>query len=66
MALKLSHEDEYEGGDLQFFTGPEPMDAPRKRGTLVIFPSFLIHRVTPVFSGVRQSMVSWISGPNFK
>jgi PKHD-type hydroxylase len=51
---------------LQFFIGPEPITAPRKRGTLILFPSFLIHRVTPVNSGVRESMVSWISGPNFR
>jgi len=66
MVVQLSHEDEYEGGDLQFFTGPEPITAPRTRGTLILFPSFLIHRVTPVNSGVRESMVSWISGPNFR
>jgi PKHD-type hydroxylase len=66
MVLQLCDETEYQGGDLQFFVGPGETSASKKRGTLIMFPSFLMHRVTPVDSGVRMSLVSWISGPNFR
>lgn len=66
MVLQLSDELEYEGGELQFNVGHEFVDIPKERGTLTIFPSFLLHRVVPVTSGVRKSLVSWISGPNLR
>lgn len=33
-----------------------------KRGTIVVFPSFIWHRVKPVKSGERNSLVNWIIG----
>lgn len=66
MVVQLSDELEYEGGILQLNVGHDWLEVSKKRGSLVIFPSFVLHRVTPVTSGVRQSLVSWISGPNFK
>ena len=36
------------------------------QGTIIIFPSMLQHRVTPVTNGTRYSLVQWFSGPNFK
>jgi PKHD-type hydroxylase len=36
------------------------------KGQLVMFPSFLIHRVTPVTEGIRKSLVIWILGPKLK
>ena len=35
------------------------------QGTIIIFPSMLPHRVTPVTKGVRYSLVQWFSGPDF-
>jgi PKHD-type hydroxylase len=66
LVLQLSDEMDYDGGDLQFFSGPEITSVSKQRGTLVLFPTFMIHRVTPVNSGVRKSLVSWVSGPHFK
>lgn len=66
VVVQLSDENDYEGGDLEFFTGPEVVTTSKVKGTLILFPSYLIHRVTPVHSGVRQSLVSWVSGPNLK
>ena len=37
-----------------------------KRGMIVAFPSFMIHRVKPVLSGIRKSIVIWIQGPKFR
>jgi len=66
MVVQLSDELEYEGGTLQLNVGHDWLEISKKKGTLVIFPSFVLHRVTPVTSGVRQSLVSWISGPNLR
>lgn len=65
LVLQLSDPSEYEGGDLQFFQHEE-ITAPKKKGLVVSFPSFVPHRVTPVTAGVRKSLVIWISGPPFK
>lgn len=60
--LQLSSPEDYEGGRLQIF-GAEIEDMPRERGTVIVFPSFLFHRVTPVTKGLRRALVSWIAGP---
>ena len=38
----------------------------REQGSIIIFPSFVYHQVTPVRRGMRQSLVGWISGPTFR
>jgi PKHD-type hydroxylase len=64
MSVQLSGADEYEGGELEFLDSTAP--APKEIGSLIVFPSYLQHRVKPVTSGVRKSMVCWVSGPAFK
>lgn len=66
VTIQLSDPSEYEGGDLEILAGPETRTAPRGLGTAVIFPSFVMHRVTPVIRGVRRSIVAWISGPPYR
>lgn len=66
MAVQLSDPSEYEGGELQIFTGSQPQSIPKKRGLIAVFPSFTLHQVTPVTKGSRQSLVAWISGEPFK
>ncbi len=66
MTVQLSDPDDYEGGDLQFMINQKIVNAPREKGTIVIFPSFIIHRVTPITKGTRQSIVGWVSGPPFR
>jgi hypothetical protein len=60
--IQLSRPDEYEGGLLQTF-GVDVEDLPRERGTIVAFPSFVVHRITPVTRGLRKALVTWIAGP---
>jgi PKHD-type hydroxylase len=36
------------------------------RGDVVIFPSFIDHKVAPVTKGTRYSIVAWYGGPPFK
>jgi PKHD-type hydroxylase len=66
MTIQLSDSDDYEGGDLQFMINQKIVNAPRKKGTIIIFPSFIIHRVTPITKGTRQSIVGWVSGPPYR
>ena len=66
ISVQLDDENDYMGGDLQFYTKQTLTNAPRKKGTVIMFPSYLLHRVTPVIKGVRHSLVTWISGPPFR
>ncbi|MFA6058983.1 MAG: 2OG-Fe(II) oxygenase [Taibaiella sp.] len=66
ITVQLSDETEYEGGDLQFMINHKPVSAPKTKGTAIIFPSHAIHRVLPVTSGKRQSIVGWIAGPPYR
>ena len=67
ISIQLSNSDDYEGGDLQFMTSANaPMVAPREKGTVIMFPSYLLHRVTPVTKGVRKSLVLWVGGTTFR
>jgi len=36
------------------------------KGSMIIFPSFITHRITPITHGVRYSVVLWCCGPPFK
>jgi PKHD-type hydroxylase len=63
LTIQLSNPNDYEGGDLQFMINQKIVNAPRGKGTTVIFPSFIMHRVTPITKGIRQSIIGWVSGP---
>lgn len=64
--VQLSNPDEYTGGEFEFFGLDSPGADFRNRGSVLVFPSFLHHRVLPVTSGVRHSLVSWVVGPKFR
>jgi len=59
-------EIDFEGGELQFGHELNHEAAKVKKGTIVLFPSFGLHRVSPVTRGVRKSLVAWILGPKWK
>ncbi len=70
ITVQLSEADEYEGGDLELFRGGSmkgPFEsAPRQAGCVFIFPSYMMHRVSPVTKGVRKSFVLWLGGGHYK
>ena len=72
MTVSLVDGSEYEGGDFQLdFRNKEENDPytlkhARSKGSVVIFPSFVWHRVTPVTSGQRYSLVCWTLGWPYK
>jgi len=57
--------DNYEGGELEFRMGPNTVQYKLKKGQIIVFPSFILHRVAPVTKGVRKTLVGWSRGPNF-
>ena len=58
--------DDYEGGRLYFHVGNEREYPELEPGDVIIFPSFLVHGVEPITSGIRKSVVTWLVGPYFK
>lgn len=62
LTWQLSDPFEYEGGELQIW-GKEKAPIPREKGLVTVFPSTTLHRVTPVTSGIRRSLVVWAVGP---
>ena len=67
----LNDPEEYEGGEFDIeIKGPrediryDTLKLPK--GSIVIFPSDRWHRVRPVTSGVRKSLVIWFQGPSFR
>ena len=73
ITIQLSGADEYEGGDLLICTGSNGtgeldnnLVMPRGKGVGVLFPSYMMHRVTPVTRGVRRSLVLWVGGAHYR
>ena len=66
VVLQLSDPSEYEGGELQMNIGGSIISVPRQKGLICFFPSFLLHRVTPLTSGIRTSLVTWLCGANLR
>ena len=67
ITVQLSGPDEYEGGDLEYWKGGQDIQkAPRGKGVVFIFPSYMMHSVTPVTKGVRRSFVLWVGGGHYK
>jgi|TARA_R110002020_G_scaffold62950_1_gene167927 PKHD-type hydroxylase len=72
VTVSLNDASEYEGGDLEFDCGNikkrEILKSKeiREKGSIVVFPSFVWHRVRPVKKGTRYSLVMWNLGHPFK
>jgi PKHD-type hydroxylase len=65
VVVQLSDPLEYEGGELQISDGGNNRVCEKTKGTIIMFPSYLVHRVTPVTKGTRRSLVLWVTGPPF-
>ena len=63
IAIQLTDPNEYTGGEFKIKTGSlGDTVIPKRKGLAIFFPSFLLHCVTPVLSGERQSLVCWVNG----
>lgn len=63
LSIQLSDSDDYAGGDLELRCWHGLMKMPRLRGSVVAFPGWTSHLVTPVESGERWALVVWAWGP---
>lgn len=64
-SVLLTDPDDYEGGEFQLVPHgrvDNPIVMKPKRGDVIFFSSFMPHRVAPVTSGVRKSLVCWVMG----
>lgn len=64
MTVILSDSANYDGGEFVFETGEDEVF--KNQGTVIVFPSFIRHRVNLVTKGIRYSLVNWFDGPAFK
>jgi PKHD-type hydroxylase len=70
LSMSILLNDEYEGGHFQMHGpsehGEEAVETPVSgEGSVIVFPSFIEHQVTPVTKGIRYSLVTWFVGPPF-
>jgi len=68
ISIQLTDPEEYEGGELKLYDGDdkEAQVMDKTQGTLIIFPSYVLHEVMPITKGTRNSLVTWITGKQFK
>lgn len=65
ITVQLSDPADYEGGQFEFDEVQTNADF-TAQGTILIFPSYLRHRVLPVTKGIRRSLVAWFNGPRWR
>tara|TARA_B110000285_G_C15014039_1_gene558011 strand:+ start:46 stop:798 length:753 start_codon:yes stop_codon:yes gene_type:complete len=72
MTINISDNNDYEGGDFKFDysehndTRFDTVKQIKKRGSIIVFPSFVPHMVSPVTKGTRRSLVAWANGRPFR
>jgi len=73
LTINLNLPGEYEGGNLMFDFGQHTEGEQfyeckeiRPQGSIIIFPSFTYHCVTPITKGTRYSLVLWTLGDAFR
>lgn len=64
--ILISDQSEFKGGEFVVKNDERDLVVEElEAGTIIIFPSFLVHKVNPVILGTRKSLVGWVRGPNF-
>lgn len=58
--------NDFEGGKLYLQYGKDKTYPSQEPGDVIIFPSYLLHGVEPITSGIRRSIVTWLVGPYWK
>jgi PKHD-type hydroxylase len=72
MTINLNEPGDYDGGNLKFDFGHHAdrrfheVEEIRPQGSIIVFPSFLDHCVTPLTRGTRYSLVLWTVGEPWK
>ena len=67
ISIQLTNPKKYEGGELKLYDDKKEGSVMNKeQGTLIIFPSYTLHEITPITKGERDSLVTWVTGKQFK
>ena len=67
VTINLSDPKDYDGGVLEFNLGGKTITQGSKaKGAITVFPSYLLHRVSPVTRGTRKTLVLWVGGNQFR
>lgn len=66
ISMSLLLNDDFEGGEICFRTSESEQCTSPKTGEVVMFTSFLPHKIKPVTKGERFAVVAWFSGPPFR
>ena len=66
ISIQLTDPSKYEGGELIIYEDDTGTEMKKEQGTLVMFPSWMLHEVKPVTKGERNSLVAWVTGNQFK
>jgi len=64
LSMTIVLNEDYEGGEFEFFDDKNLIK--EKMGTIIVFPSYMVHKVRPVIKGIRYSLVAWFCGEPFK
>jgi PKHD-type hydroxylase len=62
VTVQLSDAADYDGGELEVNMGSASRAASKRKGALVAFPSYGLHRVLPITRGARFSLSAWFGG----
>lgn len=65
ITVQLSDPDDYTGGDFTIQNCDLPAGL-KNKGSVLVFPSYLVHGVSPVQTGIRKSLVAWFEGPRWR
>ncbi len=67
LSMSIVLNSDFEGGDFEISGLDDENKFPRlEEGSIIVFPSFMEHRVAPVTKGIRYSLITWFVGPPFK
>jgi PKHD-type hydroxylase len=66
ISIQLTDPEEYEGGELYLYDDDKGTLMDKTQGTLILFPSYVLHEVMPVTKGTRNSLVTWVTGKQFE
>ena len=64
--VQLSEETNYVGGEVVIYNTKYPKTLFKQRGTVAIFPTYILHKVEPILCGMRNSLVAFAHGPPFR
>ena len=65
LIIQLSNETDYEGGELCIFHNDEIITSSKEVGNVIMFDSSIDHLANKIKTGIRYSLVFWLSIDNF-